>query len=104
MDVKQALKTIEAAGADDSRKTPFLLIWPVLTPVSQRTLTALQEVWEPEGKSFGDSCAIQNAELRKCLVMEISELGAIVRQSLGYEPLMWDTEIGAVEPTMSNET
>ena len=98
MKISEYLSRLDNWSGDDDRGKYLRPLLDRLCPISAQTLREFQNTWvDPDGTRFAEYVVAQNAEIKKCLQLELTELGQIVRQKFGLEPLTLDTEI-VVEP------
>ncbi len=91
-------------GSDD-REWYMRPLLGMLSGVSRKTLREHQAEHmsmsiEPDYDGFVES---QNKLLLQCLRLEISAIGAVVRQQLGLEPMTLDTDVAITQSTTDNQ-
>ena len=97
MTVKEVVEKMD--GFSDTERVKYLKpLYENLTIISQNQITSFQAVWD-HTKSFDEFKKAQSAELRKCIEMELSDAGGIMRKELGLQPLNEDDEIKKPEKT-----
>lgn len=93
MKIRQYLERLGGWESDDREKYLRPLM-AVLTPVSLQSLRTNQQrhflAAEPDRSAFVES---QNREIVKCLELEMSSIGSLVRAQCGLEPLTLDTDV-----------
>jgi hypothetical protein len=90
--VKQILAEMDDFS-DEDRKRYLGLLLNKCTEVTEATLNSFQRHWDGR-RPFEEFKAAQNKEIRECVKLELSEVGRILRDGIGMEPLTEDTEIG----------
>lgn len=88
MTVQEVLDQMDSWKDEERNQLGPLL--NVLCGVSQQTLRQFQNEWDGS-KPYDEFVVAQNAEIRKCVELEMSSVGATVRQELGLAPLTPDT-------------
>ncbi len=71
----------------------FLGVIEMLSPISKITMLNHQEKWLGEKCDFEEFIIKQNEELKKCIEIELSDFGNMVRFQFELEPLLKETEI-----------
>ena len=93
MTVKQVYDKLGTFN-NDERQRYAGGICKLLCPVSIQTLMTFQDEWDGS-KPASEFFKAQAEEIKKCIDLEISLFGAVVRKTAGLEPLEWETEIAA---------
>lgn len=97
MTIREVVEKMD--GFSDAKRVKYLApLYESLTPISQKQITSFQATWD-HTKSFDEFKKAQSAELRKCIEIELSEMGGIIRKELGLQPLNEDDEIKEPEKT-----
>ena len=97
MTVKEIVEKMDSFS--DAKRVKYLApLYESLTPISQKQITIFQATWD-HTKSFGEFKRAQGVELRKCIEIELSEIGRLVREAAGLQPLNEDDEIKEPEKT-----
>jgi hypothetical protein len=68
------------------------MLMRLLCPVSLETLHRFQDTWDGT-RPFDEFVVAQNKEIRKCVELEMSELGREIRAKLHMDPLTPETEV-----------
>ena len=61
-------------------------------PVSQKSLVEFQSMWNPD-KPFNEFVEAQNKVFKDCIKLETSDVGDIVRETLGLTKLEMTMEV-----------
>ena len=93
MTLKEVLEKMDNF-TDEERAKYLGGLFKILSPVSTATLSNFQNRWEPEGKTFKQFVVEQNKEIKKCIELEVSVIGEIVRKESGLELITLETVIG----------
>ena len=97
MKISQYIDQLGEWDSDD-RERYLRPLLAVLSPVSLRTLRELQCThFAREKADYPAFVKAQNEKIIMCLNFEMASIGITIREELGLEPLMLDTEI-AIEP------
>ena len=64
----------------------------MLSPVSMQTLMEFQRNWDGD-KAPEEFFAAQAEEVKKCVDLEISGIGQMVREIAKLAPISWETEV-----------
>jgi hypothetical protein len=76
----------------DEERNQLRPVLDMLTGVSLETFQRFESGWD--GESYEEFISAQNKVIRECIELEMSELGQIVREKLGYKPLTLDSVVG----------
>ena len=93
MIVKEIYDKLETFN-DDDRATYAGALCKELSSVSMQTLREFQNNWDgsrPASEFFAE----QAKEIKKCVVLEVSRTGEMIRKATNLEPITWETEIAA---------
>lgn len=91
MTVKEIYDSLDTF-TDEERQKYAGALCKELSPVSMKTLLEFQNSWDGD-RPASEFFAAQAEEIKKCVVLEISHTGEIVRQATNLEPLTWETEV-----------
>ena len=99
MTIKEFLDGLDEMG-NATREVTLRELTRVLSPPSIATLQNFQEKFmaeNPEKPPFEVFVKAQNKEVVKCLEMEMSDIGGMVRGLTGFAPISLDTVIATEE-------
>lgn len=91
MTVQELLDNLNSWGSAE-REEPIIKLAKHFTTISLKQLRDFQNDWNT-GLSYDEFVAAQNKVIVVCIMMEISNLGKMVREALGKKPLTLETEL-----------
>lgn len=91
MTVKEVCEKLDLF-TDDERIKYVGALWKLLSQVSREALMEFERNWDGT-KGFTEFIKAQAQEIRRCIVLEICQLGQTVRMLEGLPVLMWETEV-----------
>ena len=95
MTVKEIVEKMDSFT--DEERTEYLApLLDNLTLLSKSQIRNFQDVWDGN-RPFDEFKTAQNTEIRKCIEMELSALGQIVRRTTGLPPLNENDEVKSEE-------
>ena len=72
--------------SNEERAEPLGKLIKVLSGVSHSTLLQFQQTWD-DSRPFDDFRKAQDAEIAKCIDLEVSDFGKTARSAIGLDPL-----------------
>lgn len=85
MTVQDVKENLEKYSTEE-RAEPLGKLIKILSGVSLSTLQQFQQTWDGS-RTFEEFRKAQDAEIGKCIDLEVSEFGKATRSAMGLEPL-----------------